>query len=45
MMGLDYLLAQRLVAAGEQVSDVPPMTALRIRVVGSSKSQKNRRSE
>ena len=39
--GLGYLLAQQLVAAGEQVVDVPPMMASRVRVLGSGKSQKN----
>jgi len=39
--GMGYLLAQQLVAAGEQVIDVPPMMASRVRVLGSGKSQKN----
>ncbi len=39
--GLGYLLSQQLVAAGEQVVDVPPMMASRVRVLGSGKSQKN----
>ncbi len=39
--GLGYLLAQQLVAAGEQVVDVPPMMASRVRVLGSGRSQKN----
>ena len=38
---MGYLLAQQLVAAGEQVIDVPPMMASRVRVLGSGKSQKN----
>lgn len=39
--GLGHLLAQQLLAAGEEVVDVPPMLAARIRVLGSGKSQKN----
>jgi transposase len=39
--GLGYLLAQQLVAAGENVIDVPPVRASRVRVLGSGKSQKN----
>ena len=39
--GLGYLLAQQLVAAGEDVVDVPPMLASRVRVLGSGKGQKN----
>ena len=39
--GLGYLLAQQLVAAGEDVVDVPPVRASRVRVLGSGKSQKN----
>ena len=39
--GLGFLLAQQLVAAGEDVVDVPPMLAARVRVLGSGKSQKN----
>jgi hypothetical protein len=39
--GLSYLLAQQLVAAGENVIDVPPVRASRVRVLGSGKSQKN----
>jgi transposase len=39
--GLGYLLAQQLVACGEQVVDVPPALAARTRVLGSSRSQKN----
>jgi hypothetical protein len=39
--GLGYLLAQQLVAAGETVFDVSPMLASRVRVLGSSRSQKN----
>jgi transposase len=39
--GLGYLLAQQLVAAGEDVVDVPPMLSARVRVLGSGKSSKN----
>src|SRR5579863_8215229 len=39
--GLGFLLAQQLVAAGEDVVDVPPTLAARVRVLGSGKSQKN----
>ncbi len=39
--GLGYLIAQQLVAGGETVFDVPPMLASRVRVMGSSRSQKN----
>ncbi len=39
--GLGYLLAQQLVAAGEHVVDVPATLAARVRVLGSTKSQKN----
>lgn len=39
--GLGYLLAQQLVAAGEEVVDVPPMLASRVRLLGSGKAQKN----
>ena len=39
--GLGYLLAQQLVAAGEDVVDVPPMLSSRVRVLGSGKAQKN----
>ncbi len=38
--GLGYLLAQQLVAAGENVIDVPPVRASRVRVLGSGRSQK-----
>lgn len=37
--GLGYLVAQQLVAAGEQV-DVPATMASRVRLLGSGKSQK-----
>lgn len=39
--GLGFLLAQQLVAAGEDVVDVPPTLAARVRLLGSGKTQKN----
>jgi len=39
--GLGFLLAQQLLAAGEDVVDVPPTLAARVRVLGSGKTQKN----
>ena len=39
--GLGYLLAQQLVAAGEDVVDVPPTLSARVRILGSGKAQKN----
>jgi transposase len=39
--GHGYLLAQQLVAAGEHVVDVPSAQAARVRVLGSTRSQKN----
>jgi transposase len=39
--GLGYLLAQQLVAAGEEVVDVPPTLSARVRVLGSGNSSKN----
>ena len=39
--GLGYLLSQQLVARGEQVVDVPPVLASRVRVLSSGKSDKN----
>ncbi len=39
--GLGYLLSQQLVADGEQVVDVPPVLASRVRLLGSGKSDKN----
>jgi transposase len=39
--GLGYLLAQQLVAGGEEVLDIPPMLAARVRVLGSGRSAKN----
>jgi transposase len=39
--GLGYLLAQQLVAAGEDVVDVPPLLSARVRVLDSTKASKN----
>jgi transposase len=39
--GLGYLLAQQLVAVGEDVVDVPPMLSARVRVLDSTKASKN----
>ena len=39
--GHGYLLAQQLVAAGEQVVDVPSTLSARVRVLDSTRSQKN----
>ena len=39
--GHGYLLAQLLVAAGEHVVDVPATQAARVRVLDSTRSQKN----
>lgn len=39
--GLGHLLAQQLLASGEDVVDVPPTLAARVRVLASGKSQKN----
>jgi transposase len=39
--GLGHLLAQQLVAAGEEVMDVPPTLSARVRVLGSGKASKN----
>jgi transposase len=39
--GLGKLLSQQLIAAGEQVVDVPPTLAARVRLLGSTKSAKN----
>jgi hypothetical protein len=39
--GLGYLLARQLVAAGEQVLDVQPKTAARVRLLGSGNTGKN----
>jgi transposase len=39
--GLGFLLSQQLIADGEQVVDVPPVLASRVRVLGSGRSDKN----
>ena len=39
--GLGYLLSQQLIARGEQVVDVPPVLASRVRLLGSGRSEKN----
>jgi transposase len=39
--GLGKLLAQQLLEAGEQVVDVPPTLAARVRLLGSTKASKN----
>ena len=39
--GLGYLVAQQLVAAGEDVVDVPPTLAARVRLLGSGRGSKN----
>jgi transposase len=39
--GLGYLLAQQLLAAGEDVVDIPAMLASRVRLLGSGRSDKN----
>jgi transposase len=39
--GLGFLLAQQLVAAGEDVIDVPPVLAARVRLLGSGRGSKN----
>ena len=39
--GLGYLLSQQLVSRGEQVVDVPPVLASRVRVLSSGRSEKN----
>ncbi len=39
--GMGYLLAQQLVARGEEVLDVPATLASRIRVLGTGRSNKN----
>jgi transposase len=39
--GLGQLLAQQLVAAGEDVVDVPPTLSARVRLLGSTKASKN----
>jgi len=39
--GLGYLLSQQLIASGEEVVDVPPVLASRVRLLGSGRSDKN----
>jgi len=39
--GLGYLLSQQPIASGEQVVDVPPVLASRVRLLGSGRSDKN----
>ena len=39
--GLGYLISQQLVAAGEEVLDVPATLASRVRVLGTGRSNKN----
>jgi len=39
--GLGYLIAQQLVAAGEDVVDVPPTLSARVRLLGSGRGSKN----
>ena len=39
--GLGHLLSQQLIAGGEQVVDVPPVLASRVRLLGSGRSDKN----
>jgi len=39
--GLGYLVAQQLLAAGDEVVDVPPKLAARVRVLSSGKVNKN----
>ncbi|MGQ0431741.1 MAG: IS110 family transposase [Microthrixaceae bacterium] len=39
--GLGYLLAQQLLAAGENVVDIPATLASRVRLLGSGRSEKN----
>ena len=39
--GLGYLLSQQLIACGEQVVNVPPVLASRVRVLSSGRSDKN----
>ena len=39
--GLGFLLAQQLVRAGEEVVDVPPTLAARVRLLGSGRGSKN----
>ena len=39
--GMGYLLAQQLVAAGEQVLDVQPKLGARVRLLATGKTNKN----
>jgi len=39
--GLGYLVAQQLLAAGEQVVDIPATLASRVRLLGTGRSEKN----
>lgn len=39
--GLGYLLAQQLLASGEQVVDIPATLASRVRLLGTGRSEKN----
>ena len=39
--GLGYLLAQQLLAVGEQVVDIPATLASRVRLLGTGRSEKN----
>jgi transposase len=39
--GLGYLLAQQLLAAGEEVVDIPATLASRVRLLGTGRSEKN----
>ena len=43
--GHGYLLAQQLIAAGEHVVDVPSTLSARVRVLDSTRSQKNDRND
>jgi transposase len=43
--GLGKLLAQQLLAAGEDVVDVPPTLSARVRLLGSAKAAKNDRND
>lgn len=43
--GLGYLLGQQLIAAGEDVVDVPATLSSRVRLLGSGRSNKNDRND
>jgi transposase len=43
--GLGYLLAQQLLAAGEEVVDIPATLAPRVRLLGTGRSDKNDRND